>query len=57
MEKWKKNCDNDRVFGALLTDLPKAFGCLSHERLSAKPHFNCYGSDKNIFEISTYLLN
>ena len=29
MEKWKKNSGNDRVFGALLTDLPKAFGCLS----------------------------
>ena len=30
-EKWKKAVDNENVFGALLTDLSKAFGCLPHD--------------------------
>ena len=33
--------DNKKVFGALLMDLSKAFGCLSHDLLIAK--LNAYG--------------
>ena len=40
-EKWKCATDNKKSFGALLTDLPKAFDCLSHELLIAK--LNVYG--------------
>ena len=28
LEKWKLSADNKKVFGALLTDLSKAFDCL-----------------------------
>ena len=36
IEKWKKSVDNGGAFGALFTDLSKAFDCLSHELLIAK---------------------
>ena len=36
LEKWKRAIDNDETFGALLTDLPKAFDCLDHEAPIAK---------------------
>ena len=31
IEKWKEAVDKDQTFGALLTDLSKAFDCLSHD--------------------------
>ena len=40
----KKSVDNSGAFSALLTDLPKAFSCLSHELLIPKLH--AYGFDK-----------
>ena len=40
-EKWKSTIDNRKTFGALLTDLSKAFGCFSHHLLIAK--LNAYG--------------
>ena len=36
IEKWKKSADGGGAFRALLTDLSKAFDCLSHELLIAK---------------------
>ena len=36
IKKWKKAVDNGNVFGALLTDLSKAFNCLPHDLIIAK---------------------
>ena len=35
MDKWKKAVDN-KVLGALLTDLSKVFDCICHDLLVAK---------------------
>ena len=32
IEKWKESADNGGAFGALMTDLTKAFHCLHHEQ-------------------------
>ena len=36
IEKWKNFVDNGSVFGALLTDLSKAFDCIPHDLIIAK---------------------
>ena len=36
IDKWKKVFDNNNVFGALLTDLTKAFNCICHDLLVAE---------------------
>ena len=41
LEKWKRAVDSGQMFGALLTDLSKAFDCLDLELLIAK--LNAYG--------------
>ena len=41
LERWKSAVDNKKTFGALLTELSKAFDCLSHDLLLAK--LNAYG--------------
>ena len=56
IEKWKKSIDNGGAFGALMTDLSKAFDCLSHELLIAK--LEAYGfNEKSLKLIYNYLSN
>ena len=43
LERFKKALDNKNKFGALITDLSKAFDCLNHELLIAK--LEAYGFD------------
>ena len=56
LEKWKSAVDKGKSFDALLTDLSKAFDCLSHELLLAKLH--AYGfSIAALRLIHSYLTN
>ena len=56
LEKWKNAVDKGKCFGALLTDLSKAFDCLSQELLIAKLH--AYGFDLQALKlIQSYLSN
>ena len=44
LEKWKLSVNNNEAFGALLTDLSKAFEFQSYDLLIAKLHsYGCYG--------------
>ena len=43
IEKWRESLDQGDAYGALLTDLSKAFDCLPHELVIAK--FYAYGVD------------
>ena len=51
IEKWKQSMDHGIAFGALLTDLSKAFDCLPHSLFIAK--LKAYGFDN----ISLILVN
>ena len=42
---WREALNNRKYAGAILTDLSKAFDCLSHDLLIAK--FGAYGFDKS----------
>ena len=56
LEKWRKAIDNWGCFGALLTDLSKAFDCLLHDLLIAKLH--AYRFDiKSLRFVHSYLNN
>ena len=56
LETWKEATDNNKAFGALLTDLSKAFDCLSHDLLIVKLH--AYGFDLASLKIlQDYLTN
>ena len=41
--------DKKEVCGAIMTDPPKAFDCISHDLLTAK--LNAYGFDQNALNI------
>ena len=51
IEKWKQRVDNGGVFGALMTDLSKAFDCLLHELLIAK--LDAFGFHKKVSKTSS----
>ena len=56
LEKWERSVDNRKMFGALLTDLSKAFDCLDHELLIAK--LNAYGFSLTALKlVHNYLSN
>ena len=56
IEKWKKAVDNNKVFGAIPTDLSKAFDCICHDLLIAKLHAYKL-SLTALGKIQDYLLN
>ena len=55
LEIWKEATDNNKAFGALLTDLSEAFDCLSHDLLIDKLH--AYGIDTDSLNILQYYLS
>ena len=56
LEKRKSGVDNKRNFGAILTDMSKAFDCLSSDLLFAK--LNAYGfSLLALRRVQSYLSN
>ena len=56
LDKWKAAVDNKKIFGALLTDLSKAFDCLPHDLLLAK--LNAYGFSLSALKlVQSYLSN
>ena len=56
LEKWKGSVDNSKMFGALVTNLSRAFDCLHHELLIAK--LNAYGFSLTALKlVHNYLSN
>ena len=56
LEKWKCSVEKGSSFGTFLTDLSKAFDCLSHELLIAKLH--AHGFSLNALRLAhNYLIN
>ena len=59
LKQWKSAVDKRKVFGTLLTDLSKAFDCLSHELIIAK--LNAYifslAALKGIFQNANKLMD
>ena len=55
LEIWKEVTDNNKAFGALLTDFLKTFDCLSHDLLIAKLY--AYGNDIDLLYIPRDYLN
>ena len=56
LEKWKRSVDNSKMFGALLTDLSKAFDCLDHELVIAE--LKAYGFSLTALKlVHNYLSN
>ena len=56
LPKWKSATDKGKSYGALLTDLSKAFDCLSHYLLLAKLHAYAFGLSE-LKLIHSYLRN
>ena len=54
-EKWKKVQDNGGSRGAILVDLSKAFDCIIHDLLLAKP--SAYGFNYNSLKLINSFLS
>ena len=56
IENWRHCLDKNKVVGAVLTDLSKAFDCLLHELLIAK--LEAYSFNENTIKlVYSYLTN
>ena len=54
-EAWRKCLDDNKVVGAILMDLSKAFDCLPHDLLLAK--LEAYGLESNALKLIMYYLS
>ena len=55
IEEWRKCLDENKVVGAILMDLSKAFDCLPHDLLIAK--LEAYGLDRGALKLLLSYLN
>ena len=55
MEEWKTQLDENKIVGAVLLNLSKAFDCIPHDLLMTK--LNACGFDKLLSLIYSYLKN
>ena len=55
LEKWKSPLGKGKAFGVLLTNLLKAFDCLSHESIIAKS--NAYGFSLSALKLTQNYLS
>ena len=49
IEEWRTNLDQNKIIGAVLLDLSKAFDCICQDLLIAK--FNAYGFDRKALKL------
>ena len=49
IQDWKKSLENKNIFGAVLTDLPKASGCIPHDLLKVKMSVYGFSTDTLVF--------
>ena len=54
LEKWKSAVDNQKRFGALLTDISKAFDCFLHDLLIAQLYTHRFSIGFFFFPITFY---
>ena len=55
LKKWKRAIDQGKFAGAILTDLSKAFDCLTHELLTEKLEAYCFDQESLAY-VYSYLL-
>ena len=54
LEEWRTNLAENKIFGAILLDLPKAFDCIPRDLLIAK--LNAYEFDREALKLIFFFI-